>query len=109
VWLDPNYPEAHHAPAFRRYVERQATPVLVRRGSGPGGTVLFPSHMTAGQGLVEHASKLGPNMPTTLAEKAAAIGAVMSEAPGPGEIGAVTLTMADGATRTVAARVRVGS
>lgn len=105
VWLDRDRPLAYRDAAFRRYVERQDTPVLVRVGSKGGGTVLFPSKLTGGRGLIEQPSELGSDMPVTLQQKAAALGATLAFNVEDGATPA-TLTLPDGSTITVAARGR---
>ena len=55
AWVDPARRDAHRSPAFRKYVERQTVPVLVRYSSSEG-FVIFPPSMTGGQGIVEHES-----------------------------------------------------
>lgn len=107
VWIDPEHRDAWKSPAFTRYVMRQKMPVLIRYSSREGGGVLFPPAVTGRDHVVWHGSELGQDMPTTLAEKAKAIGATISEVPMPGEIAAVTLTMPDGTTKTVAAETKL--
>ncbi len=107
AWVDPKHRDAWQSEAFARYVERQTVPVLLRYGSREGGGVLFPTSMTGLDKVLWHGSELGSDMPTTLAEKAAALGGYISETPGPGEIGAVTMTLPDGTTKTVAATLKL--
>ena len=107
AWVHPDHRDAWKSEAFARYVMRQKVPVLIRYSSHEGGGVLFPPAITGGDKIVWHSSSLGSDMPTTLREKAAAIGATMSESPLPGDLGAVTLTMADGTTKTVAAQTKL--
>jgi hypothetical protein len=78
-------------------------PILIRYGSTDGGGVLFPPAHTGLDHVAWHGSQIGADMPRTLREKAAAIGATLSERPAPGEYGAVTMTMPDGSTKTIAA------
>ena len=56
AWVDPARRDAHHSQAFRKYVEQQTVPVLVRYSSSEG-FVIFPPSMTGRQeGIVEHES-----------------------------------------------------
>jgi len=106
AWIDPAYRDAWKSAAFTRYVQRQKVPILIRYSSSDGGGVLFPPAITGGD-IVWHSSQLGDDMPTTLREKAEAIGATMSDAPSPGAgIAAVTITMPDGTSKTVAAHTK---
>jgi hypothetical protein len=48
VWIDPSYPDAHHDPALRRYLERRAqenTAAIVRKNS-KDAVLLFAPAMT---------------------------------------------------------------
>jgi hypothetical protein len=103
AWVDPKYPDAYKSPVFLRYVERQKVLVLLRYGSREGGGVLWPPAMTGLDRVAWKESQLGDDMPVTLREKAAALGATLSERPTPGEYGAVTMTMPDGKSHTIAA------
>jgi hypothetical protein len=103
IWVDPAHRDAFRVPAFARYVARQKVPVLIRYGSRDGGGVLFPPATTRLDDIVWHPSEIGDDMPRTLREKAAAIGATLSERPAAGEYAAVTMTMPDGTTKTIAA------
>lgn len=108
AWIDPAYRDAWQSEAFARYVARQKVPVLLRYGSAAGGGVLFPPICTGLDKVVWHSSQLGSDMPTTLREKAEAIGATMSETPDPADgVTAVTIRMPDGTTKTVAATTKL--
>jgi hypothetical protein len=103
AWVDPRRRDAYKTEAFKRYVARQTVPVLVRF-SATEGTVLLPPKLTGRDDIIEHESSLGSDMPTTLAEKAAAIGGLL-ETPHPAEpFGKATLTMPDGRKVEVGAR-----
>jgi hypothetical protein len=103
VWIDPEHKQAFLSPVFQRYVARQKVPVLIRYGSRDGGGVLFPPATTGLDDVRWHPSEIGEDMPRTLREKAAAIGATLSERPAFGEYKPVTMTMPDGTTKTIAA------
>lgn len=103
AWVDPKYPDAFKSEAFLRYVKRQKVLVLLRYGSREGGGVLWPPALTGLDHVAWKESQLGDDMPVTLREKAAALGATLSETPGFGEYGAVTMTMPDGKSHTIAA------
>jgi hypothetical protein len=75
VWVDPAHRDAHRAPSFRRYVERQGMAVVIRYGSREGFTLIPPS-MTGSRGFIEHHSKI-TRPETTLAEKAEALGGTL--------------------------------
>jgi hypothetical protein len=75
VWVDPAHRDAHRAPAFRRFLERQGVPAVIRYGSREGFTLIPPS-MTGGRGWIEHHSE-SMRRETTLAEKAAALGGTL--------------------------------
>lgn len=61
AWVDPDQRDAHRAPAFRRFIERQQQPVLIRYGSGEG-FIIWPPSMTSGRGIIEQESNTGPGM-----------------------------------------------
>jgi len=103
AWVDPKYPDAVKSEAFVRYVKRQKVMVLIRYGSTENGGVLFPPAVTGLDKVAWKESKLGSDMPKTLREKAEALGATLSERPGFYNYGAVTMTMPDGKTHTIAA------
>jgi len=103
VWIDPAHRDAYKSPVFIRYVMRQTVPVLVRYGSRDSGGVLFPPATTGRDEVAWHGSEIGADMPRTLREKAAALGATLSERPAFGEYKPVTMTMPDGSTKTIAA------
>lgn len=103
VWIDPAHRHAYKTDVFLRYVKRQTVPVLIRYGSRDNGGVLFPPATTGQDTVAWHSSELGADMPRTLREKAALLGASLSERPGVHEYGAVTMTMPDGKTHTIAA------
>jgi hypothetical protein len=103
VWIDPAHRDAYKSDVFLRYVKRQTVPVLIRYGSSDSGGVLFPPATTGLDDIAWHGSEIGATMPRTLREKAAAMGATLSERPAPGEYGAVTMTMPDGKSHTIAA------
>lgn len=46
VWVDPAYPLAHRAPSFRRWLDRQHKPAVIRYNSNDG-FVLVPPSMTS--------------------------------------------------------------
>jgi hypothetical protein len=75
VWVDPAFKNAHRAPSFRRWLDRQRMPAVIRYGSREG-FVLFPASMTGGKGFIEHESRVTAN-PTTLREKAEALGGML--------------------------------
>lgn len=102
VWIDPDRRDLWRQSAgFLRYVGRQSCPVMVRFSSREG-TVLLPPAVTGKPDIIEHESSLGADMPTTLQEKAAAIGAHL-DLPGEDTIyQPATVTMPDGKTITVA-------
>src|SRR5882672_6567265 len=102
VWGDPTYPDAHRAPSFRRWLDRQGVPALIRFGSNEG-FLLCPPSTTGGAGWVEHHAMTG-GREHTLAEKAAALGGEVSfdfEIDG---VQQATLTI-EGKTVRVGARV----
>lgn len=103
AWIDPANRDAWRSPAFRRYVQRQTVPVLIRYGSREGGGVLFPPAVTGRDHIAWQSSNVSDNMPRTLREKAAAMGATLGETPSAGEYRPVTMTMPDGTTHTIAA------
>jgi hypothetical protein len=103
AWVDPKYPDAYKSDAFVRYVMRQKHVVLIRYGSRENGGVLFPPAVTGLDRIAWKESKLGSDMPKTLREKAEALGATLSERPGVGAYDAVTMTLPDGTTKTIAA------
>jgi hypothetical protein len=103
LWVDPQHKDAFKSPTFLRYVERQKMPVLVRYGAIANGGVLFPPATTGQADVKWHPSQYGEDMPQTLREKMAAIGGTLSETPAPGDYSAVTVTMPDGSTKTIAA------
>lgn len=103
AWVDPKYPDAYKSAAFLRYVKRQKVLVLLRYGSKENGGVLFPPATTGLDHIAWHSSELGSDMPLTLREKAAALGATLSERPDVGDYSAVTMTLPDGSTKTIAA------
>jgi hypothetical protein len=107
VWIDPQHRKAYDTPAFRRYVRRQKVPVLIRYSSSEGGGALFPPATTGHDEIIWHESQLGSDMPRTLREKAAALGGTLSERPPVGEYAAVTLTLPDGTSHTIAATTKV--
>jgi len=52
VWIDPRYPDAHRAPAFRDFVERQGaggSATIVRFDSGRVITLFPPSMSSDGE------------------------------------------------------------
>jgi hypothetical protein len=75
VWVDPAYPDAHRAPSFRRWLDGQRMPAVIRYGSREGFTLLPPC-LTGGRGWIEHESKVTRGE-TTLAEKAEALGGML--------------------------------
>jgi len=104
AWVDPHHPDAFKSEAFLRYVDRQDMPILIRHGSSEGGGVLFGPKTTASGERGWHASELGRDMPTTLVEKARAIGAALD--PGAGTMqhpDKATLRFPDGREISVAA------
>jgi len=103
AWIDPAHRDAYKSAAFLRYVKRQKVMVLLRYGSREGGGVLYPPAVTGLDHVAWKNTELGSDMPTTLREKAAALGATLSERPAFGEYGAVTMTMPDGKSHTIAA------
>jgi hypothetical protein len=53
VWVDPAFPDAHHDPALRRYLERRAEQddmAALVRYSGDKGFVLFAPHFDKKEG-----------------------------------------------------------
>src|SRR5260370_35340311 len=48
VWIDPKYPDAHREPMFRRYLERQGKPALIRFNERDGLVLAPPSVTGAG-------------------------------------------------------------
>jgi hypothetical protein len=61
VWVDPARPEAHRAPALRRWIEQQGRELgmmtIVRFGND-GGMLLVPPSMNAGSGWYEKTSNM---------------------------------------------------
>jgi hypothetical protein len=106
AWIDPDRPDAFRTQGFRRYVARQTCPVLIRIGSGGGGTVLFPPATTGREDIVEQGSSLSRDMPTTLQEKAAALGGHLQLPDDETIYEPATITMPDGKTITVATKWR---
>lgn len=109
AWVDPDHREAWMAPAFLRYVDRQDMPVMIRYGSREGGGVLFGPRITNTGRRQWQASELGRDMPTTLAEKAAAIGAALA-LPGVSPMaqpGMATLKFENGQEINIAAGWRI--
>jgi len=77
VWIDPDRRDLWRTSAgILRYVARQECPVLVRFSSSEG-TVLLPPAVTGDHEIIEHPSSTVGDMPTTLQEKAAALGATL--------------------------------
>jgi hypothetical protein len=76
VWLDPAYPDAHRAPSFRRWLNEQGKPAIVRTNS-KDGFVVFPASTTGGRGDIEHRSAVMAEHTHTLEEKAAALGGTL--------------------------------
>lgn len=103
VWIDPAHRHAYKSDVFLRYVKRQTVPVLIRYGSRDNGGVLFPPATTGQDTIAWHDSEVSGDMPRTLRDKAAMLGASLSERPDVGEYGAVTMTMPDGKSHTIAA------
>jgi hypothetical protein len=72
VWVDPAYRDAHRAPGFRRWLDRQGKPALIRY-SPTEGFVLFPPSTNTGHLWVEERSGVKGHE-HSLEEKAAALG-----------------------------------
>jgi hypothetical protein len=43
VWVDPDYPDAHQDPGLRDFIERHATPALIRFNEYEGMLIVPPS------------------------------------------------------------------
>jgi hypothetical protein len=49
IWIDPAWPNAHRAPAFRAWLERENMPALIRYGPTESVIVVPPGRMEDGQ------------------------------------------------------------
>lgn len=94
VWVDPAHRGAHRAPSFRRWLDQQGKPAIVRYSS-IDGFVLFPACMTGGRGFIEFQSRVSEHV-HTLEEKAAALG------------GTLEIDLSDGTSRAVHTTLKVG-
>jgi hypothetical protein len=72
VWIDPAHKLAHRAPAFRRWLDQQGKPALIRYSPRDGFVLFPPSTNTGGQWVEEMSGITGREH--SLEEKAAALG-----------------------------------
>jgi hypothetical protein len=75
VWVDPAHKDAHRAPSFRRWLEAQGKPAIIRYDS-KNGFILFPPSTNSEGGWVEYMDSK-PGREHSLEEKAAALGGSM--------------------------------
>jgi hypothetical protein len=73
VWVDPQHRDAHRAESFRRWLDERRLPAIIRYNSKEG-FVLFPPSVSNGHGWVEHRTGKVREQPSTLRQKAAALG-----------------------------------
>lgn len=74
VWCDPAFPDAHKAPSFRAWLDRQGTCALIRYNSRDA-FVLAPPSLTGGEWHEQRGNSTEKTH--TLQEKAAALGATL--------------------------------
>lgn len=76
VWVDPDHRDAHRAPVFRRWLERQSMAAVIRF-SEREGFVLFPPSISSDGAWHEERSGMAEHS-HTLEQKAAALGGSLS-------------------------------
>lgn len=106
AWIDPATPWAWQDAAFQRYAMRQSMPILLRLSNFESVGVLFPPACTGGD-MILQPSQLGQDMPTTLQEKAAALGGTVELPPAHEDVGKAVLKLADGREIAVASNWRI--
>ena len=57
VWCDPEHPDAHRDPAFRRWLDACGAPALLRFGSVDGMMLVPPSNPGSGGQWIEYPRK----------------------------------------------------
>jgi hypothetical protein len=75
VWVDPLHRDAHRAPSFRRWLDRQKMPAIIRFNERDG-FVLAPPSITNGDGWVEQRAGMREKS-HTLEQKMAALGGTL--------------------------------
>lgn len=80
VWLDPGFPDAHHDPALRAFLERRAKEgflALVRVRADEAFALIAPSLSDTGEWIERHSAVLGPEHTADM--KAAVLGPMVAE------------------------------
>jgi hypothetical protein len=75
VWVDPAHKDAHRAPSFRRWLEAQGKPAIIRYDS-KDGFILFPPSTNSDGRWVEYMDSK-PGREHSLEEQAAALGGTL--------------------------------
>jgi hypothetical protein len=91
VWVDPDHKDAHRAPSFRAWLDRQGIPAIVRFNERDGFVLFPPSTNAQHVWREEHSSTREHSH--TLEQKAAALGASLEVTLTPEGDGAIWRTM----------------
>jgi hypothetical protein len=62
VWVDPDYPDVHRAPSFRRWLDGQKMAAVIRYGTSEGFVLIPPSINANGEWVERHDSQVAPDV-----------------------------------------------